>query len=244
MLSFFKSKPQLKQLITNSFVDIHSHLLPGIDDGAKNNEESLFLMNGMIDMGFKKCITTPHTIKNSWDNSADKIVSKTTQLCAEYPMETNRLQLTCASEYYMDSHFVSQFQAEELLTLKNKHVLVEMSYVTPPLELYDILFELQLKGYTPVLAHPERYGFFHNSFENYDKLKKAGCLFQLNLLSSVGYYGEDVMRTANSLLKNEMIDFVGSDIHHKGHLNAFSATVKLKAVKELKTAIANNVFFN
>lgn len=244
MFSFFKPKPQLKQLLDNSYIDIHSHILPGIDDGSKNNADSELLLNGMIAMGFKKSITTPHTIKNSWDNTKESITATTRQLYTDFPQQTNRLQLQCASEYYLDDHFVSQFQSEDLLTLKNKHVLVEMSYMNAPLQLFDILFELQVKGYTPVLAHPERYSFYHENFQAYHQLKKAGCLFQMNLLSSVGYYGDAVMQTANELLKNKLIDFVGSDMHHKGHLNAFDSKVRISCIKELKTAIANNVFFD
>ncbi len=243
MLSLFKSKPQLRQVLDTSYIDIHSHILPGIDDGAKNNQDSELLLNGMIALGFKKSITTPHTIKNSWDNTKEKITTTTATLCIDFPEQSERLQLACASEYYLDDNFVTQFQNEDLLTLKNKHVLVEMSYMSAPLQLYDILFELQLKGYTPVLAHPERYSFYHNSFENYMQLKKAGCLFQMNLLSSVGYYGDDVMQTANNLLKSDLIDFVGSDMHHKGHLDAFENKVRIPSIKKLQQAISNNSFF-
>jgi protein-tyrosine phosphatase len=130
-----------------------------------------------------------------------------------------------------------------LLTLKDNYVLVEMSYINAPIQLYDVLFDLQVAGYIPVLAHPERYLFYHNNFNEYSKLKRAGCLFQLNLLAVVGYYGEGVAKIAEQLLEKGMYDFVGSDVHHDSHIAAFDKKVKLKDSTSLKEAIANNQFF-
>lgn len=243
MFSIFKSKPKLKELIPSDYVDIHSHLLPGIDDGAKNKEDSLFILNEMKKLGFKKAITTPHTIKNVWDNSKEDIENTYTKLKSDLPQETENLQLRVASEYFMDENFLAQFKAEPLLTLKDNYVLVEMSYLNPPMQLLEILFELQLKGYQPVLAHPERYTFYHNNFRMYEQLKKAGCLFQMNLLSSVGYYGNDVALAADRLLGKGLMDFVGSDIHHKSHIKAFENKTIIKNNAAFEEAISKNVFF-
>lgn len=243
MLSLFKSKPKLSELIPNDYIDIHSHVLPGIDDGAKNLDNTEFLLNAMAAFGFQKVITTPHTIKNVWDNSRIEIENALELVKEKIPNLSNKLAISCASEYFMDENFVQQFQNEKLLTLKDNYVLVEMSYLNAPIQLYDILFNLQLEGYQPVLAHPERYGFFHSNFKEYERLKKAGCLFQMNLLSSVGHYGKEVAETANKLLANNLINFVGSDIHHKHHIKAFSNKVIIKEVKKLENAIANNSFF-
>lgn len=244
MFSIFKSKPKLKELIPSDYVDIHSHLLPGIDDGAKNNEDSRFILTEMKKLGFKKAITTPHTIKNVWDNSKEDIENTYTKLKADLPQETDNLQLGVASEYFMDENFLAQFKAETLLTLKDNYVLVEMSYLNPPMQLLEILFELQLKGYQPVLAHPERYNFYHNNFKMYEELKKAGCLFQMNLLSSVGYYGKEVSIAADTLLGKNMIDFVGSDIHHVNHIKSFENKIIIKNKDTFEKAINANIFFN
>lgn len=243
MFSFLKSKPKLKELIPNNFVDIHSHLLPGIDDGAKNLDDSKLILEHMKNFGFKKVITTPHTIKTVWDNTTESILSAKKAVIAAFPEISSELSLGCASEYFMDENFVLLFKSEKLLTLKNNYVLVEMSYLNPPIQLYDILFELQLEGYQPILAHPERYTFFHSKMKEYDKLKKAGCKFQMNLLSSVGYYGKDVLLAADKLLQNEMIDFVGSDIHHQHHLAAFENKIGIKNREAFEKAIGNNEFF-
>jgi len=243
MLTFFKSKPVLKDLIPDEYVDIHSHILFGIDDGAKTIEDSNFLMQSMLNMGFSKCITTPHTIEHVWDNTKEIILEKHQEVCALSPDLSKKVSLQVASEYMMNESFVALFQSEPLLTLKDNYVLVEMSYLNPPIQLYDILFKLQLAGYTPVLAHPERYSFFHNNFSEYKKLKKAGCLFQLNLLSTMGYYGPDVMEAAEKLLKKGMIDFTGSDAHHKTHIEAFSKKTRIKDFLPVTEAMKNNTVF-
>ena len=144
----------------------------------------------------------------------------------------------------MDSFFFDTIKKETpLLTLKDNYVLVEMSYLNAPLQLYDVLFELQIAGYKPVLAHPERYLFYYNNFKEYHKLKKAGCLFQLNLLSTVGYYGKEVATLTEKLLANEMYDFVGSDVHHENHIKAFSTKIVVKSHANLMQPIERNKFF-
>jgi tyrosine-protein phosphatase YwqE len=135
------------------------------------------------------------------------------------------------------------FQSKPLLTLKDNYVLVEMSYLNPPIQLFEIIFQLQVAGYTPILAHPERYAFYHNDFEMYKKLKNSGCYFQVNLLSTVGYYGKEVALSSQKLIKNEMIDFAGSDIHHKNHIDAFSRKVILKDYEKLVGIMKNNSIF-
>lgn len=243
MISFFKSKPRLFELIPEDYVDIHSHILFGVDDGAKTISDTEFLLKAMVDLRFSKCITTPHTMTYVWENTNESINNKQGIVSKSLPELTSALKLEAASEYLIDDEFVKLFKTKPLLTLKDNYVLIEMSYLNPPIQLYDIIFELQVAGYIPVLAHPERYSFFHNSFENYKKLKKAGCYFQINLLSSVGYYGKDVAVTAQKLLELGMIDFAGSDIHHKNHIDAFNGKVLIKDSKALINSMKNNSFF-
>ena len=243
MISFFKSKPRLFELIPEDYVDIHSHILFGVDDGAKTISDTEFLLQAMVDLRFSKCITTPHTMTYVWENTNESINNKQGIVSENLPELTSTLKLEAASEYLIDDEFVKLFKTKPLLTLKDNYVLIEMSYLNPPIQLYDIIFELQVAGYIPVLAHPERYSFFHNSFENYKKLKKAGCYFQINLLSSVGYYGKDVAVTAQKLLELGMIDFAGSDIHHKNHIDAFNGKVLIKDSKALINSMKNNSFF-
>ena len=246
MFHFFKkNKPFLRDFIPDNYIDIHSHLLPGIDDGAATIEDTTKLISGLEEIGFKKFITTPHTMGEVWNNTSSGINEKLALTVAELKIPTIANRLKAASEYMIDAEFWELFKKEPLLTLKDNFVLVEMSYLNPPIQLYDVLFELQVAQYRPILAHPERYNFYHElSLSHYKKLKKAGCLFQMNMLSSTGYYGERVAKTADLLLKNGLIDFVGSDVHHNRHLEYMHKKIVLKNHEYMTPIFQNNSFFN
>jgi tyrosine-protein phosphatase YwqE len=232
-------------LIPDNYIDIHSHLLPGIDDGASTIEDTTTLINGLEEIGFKKFITTPHVMGDVWPNTSNQINEKMGSTIAELKVHNIGNRFKAAAEYMIDAEFRELFKNEPLLSLKENMILVEMSYLNPPIQLKDILFELQVAGYQPLLAHPERYNFYHHpSLEDYKKLKKAGCLFQLNMLSTTGYYGERVAKTADLLIKNGLIDFIGSDIHHTRHLEAMHKKVVLKNYEYLTPIFQNNSFFD
>lgn len=243
MFFLIKNKKTLKDLIPENYTDIHSHLLPGIDDGAKSISDTLFLLNSMKKMGFGQFTATPHVITNIWDNTREIIESTKNQVLQDFEERNLSVDLHAAAEYMMDDSFVKLFKSQKLLTLKDNYVLVEMSYINAPIQLYDIIFELQVAGYIPILAHPERYVFYHNNFSEYEKLKKAGCLFQLNLLSTVGYYGKKETETAQKLLEKGLIDFTGSDIHHEKHIKSFGNKILIKNSEPFKEALKNNEFF-
>ena len=243
MLHFFKTKPYLKDIIPSNYVDIHSHLLPGIDDGAKTMEDTKSLIASLQNIGFEQFITTPHIMVPIWDNTPESITQKLKETLPVLQQENHSLKMKAAAEYLMDVSFSENIQSQPLATLKDNYVLVEMSYLNAPIQLYQIIFDLQIAGYIPVLAHPERYSFYNRNFAEYQKLKNAGCLFQLNLLSTVGYYGASVTKTAAQLVKEGMIDFVGSDVHHLHHVAAFSKKLLLKDLNPLKEAIEKNQFF-
>lgn len=243
MFTFFKTKPLLKDLIPENHIDIHSHLLPGIDDGAKTFEDTLRLTKALQKIGISEFITTPHIIQYIWDNTQEQILESKATTVLELKKNNITVPFNAAAEYLMDDQFVKLFESHNLLTLKDNYVLVEMSYINPPIQLYAILFDLQVAGYIPVLAHPERYLFYQKNFNEYYKLKRAGCLFQLNLLSVVGYYGAEITTIAEQLLQKGMYDYVGSDVHHDSHLAAFEHKVNIKDVTSLKEIIANNQFF-
>lgn len=243
MFSIFKSKPKLSELIRNGFVDIHSHILPGIDDGSENLAQSTDLLSRLNTIGFSKCIVTPHTLPEIWENTSEGITATFNNTKSQLEEPLNNMLHRVASEYMINDSFLQRLHAEPLLTLKDNYVLIEMSYLNPPLALKEIIFEIQLKGYQPLLAHPERYLFYHNSTKMYETLKELDVQFQLNLLSSVGYYGSSVAKTADLLLKENFIDFVGSDVHHLRHVNAFENKIIVKSEKQLQDAIAKNSFF-
>ena len=244
MFHFFKQKPFLRDLIPDNHVDIHSHLLPGIDDGASTIQDTETLIKGLENIGIKKFITTPHVIGEVWKNTNDQINKKLTTTLSELKIKEVNIHLKAAAEYMIDVEFRELFKKKQLLTLKENYVLVEISYISPPFQLYDILQELQDTGYQPILAHPERYSFYHNGLAEYKKLKKFGCFFQLNMLSTTGYYGENVAKISNLLLKEGLIDFMGSDIHHSRHLEALNKRIVLKNFEYLTPAFENNSIFD
>ncbi|MCG9793913.1 tyrosine-protein phosphatase [Flavobacterium algicola] len=243
MLFFSKKKPTLAELIPENFTDIHSHLLPGIDDGSKTFEQTLLMMMSLKYIGFSAFITTPHIIQHVWNNTTEIINNTQDRTLLDLRNSKFTSPFRAAAEYFMDDNFNKLVETRDLLTIKDNYVLVEMSYMNAPIQLYTILFDLQVAGYIPVLAHPERYLFYHNNLSEYHKLKKAGCKFQLNLLAVTGYYGNQVASVAEKLLMGGLYDFVGSDVHHEKHIDSFNEKVKIKDLTPLKEVIKNNEFF-
>ena len=244
MLFFKKKDIPLNEFFPDGFVDIHSHLLPGIDDGAKDLENSISLITKMHSYGIKNFITTPHVLGDVYPNSSKTIKGKLELVKDELIKQGfHDININAAAEYMMDEQFVERLKVNDILTLKDNYILVEMSYFNAPYNLYDVLFEIQLKGYKPVLAHPERYNFYHNDFQNFYKLKKAGCVFQLNLLSLTEQYGKGVQKTAHKLLKENMYDFVGTDTHHHNHLKLLNKIGTIKIKKQIEHLLSNNKKF-
>ncbi|CAM4015684.1 CpsB/CapC family capsule biosynthesis tyrosine phosphatase [Flavobacterium branchiophilum] len=245
MFSIFKKSSYLMDYIPDNFTDIHSHLLPGIDDGAKNLEDTNVLVEKLEQLRFKNFIATPHILKNVWDNDDEIINSKLTLVQENFVQSHKKIAFKAAAEYMMDNHFYDLLKnGNKILPLKDNHILVEMSYLAPPIQLYDILFEIQIAGYQPILAHPERYNSYHNNLKEYDKLIKAGCKFQLNMLSTVGYYGPMISKTADYLLKNDLITYIGSDTHHEKHITFLQNKIILKNHEKLNQVFKNNAFFD
>lgn len=201
-------------------VDLHSHLIPGIDDGAKTEDDSILLMRGFHNLGYRKLITTPHIYHGVYNNTPSIILSgceKLRKLCA-----TNEIfiDIEAAGEYYFDNYFFELIEKKELLTFGNGYVLFELPMNTRPAMVEDVVFKLNLAGYKPVLAHPERYLYFHDrKMRDYQKLKDLGLYFQVNLMSLTGYYNEAIKRAAFDLMKHSLVDFAGSDLHREKHLS-------------------------
>lgn len=239
---FFRTKEiPLTEVFPKGFVDIHSHLLPGIDDGAKNLDNSIELIAKMASYGIKNFITTPHVLGDVYPNSSETIQQKLEEVKDELKRRNmNDISIKASAEYMMDEQFSERLKINDILPLKDNYILVEMSYFNAPLNLYEILFEIQLKGYKPILAHPERYNFYHNDFESYYKLKKAGCLFQLNLLSLTEQYGKNVQNISSRLLKENLYDFVGTDTHHHNHLNLLPKIGTKKTKEKISHLLGNN----
>ncbi|MBK5269705.1 MAG: histidinol phosphatase [Bacteroidia bacterium] len=221
---FSKSKSaKIKVDFSRLKTDIHSHLIPGIDDGSPDIETSLELIRGMMDLGYTKLVTTPHVMWDMYKNERADVLEKLELLRSALKEAGLDIEINTAAEYFLDDHVADLIKKNEpLLTISGNMVLVEFSMAQPSMNLKDILFDLQMHGYQPVLAHPERYIYMEHSINFYEELKDIGCFFQLNLLSLGGYYGKSVHGLAQYLIKKEYYDLVGSDLHHLRHLDALN----------------------
>lgn len=232
MLSFFKRgksiSPNLPVLI-----DMHSHLIPGIDDGVKTVEESITLIKRMVKLGYKKIITTPHVYHELYPNNTFTILQGLEAVKLALTKQKVPVDFCAAAEYFMDEHFEELLRRKELLTIKDDFVLVEMSFIAPPPKLEHYIFNLCTKGYQPILAHPERYSFLGSVLSKYERLKDLGCYFQVNLLSLQGHYGSTIQKTAERLLRAGMVDFLGTDLHNEGHINSIEDFLYSRTMKKI-----------
>ncbi len=240
MFHFFAKKYFIKDLL-EGFIDIHCHILPGIDDGAKDIEDAISLIKKFAILGIDQFIVTPHIMQGYYANNDVTIANSYEKLIESLAAaDLTHVVIHPSAEYMMDYHFEELLEKKNLHPLKGKYVLVEMSYLQPPMNLFEIIQRIRQLGYFPVLAHPERYSYYHDKREYFKELKRAGCFFQMNLLSLSDYYGKNVQKTAIYLLEEKLIDFTGTDTHNLIQLDILSTTyISEKINSELRFIINN-----
>jgi len=201
-------------------VDMHNHILPGIDDGATNPEEAINLLKGFGELGISRFIATPHIMTNLYPNTRATIQASLQELENALMAEGIKdISIEAAAEHMIDDDFVGKINNAEEMSIRENYLLVEMSYLQPPLNFKEAIIKVASKGYFPVLAHPERYMFLHRRLHKYQKYKERGILLQMNLLSLGDYYGKEVQKVAFKLLDDGLIDIVASDIHNERQLD-------------------------
>jgi protein-tyrosine phosphatase len=222
MFSIFKKKyPSNPVDFSGIRTDMHSHLVPGIDDGSPDVDTSIALIKGLEDLGYSRLITTPHIMGDMYKNTPATIKNGLAEVVSRLKENKSRVSINAAAEYFLDDYFGGLLNNDEpILTIEQKSILVEFSFVYAPMNLKEDLFNLQIKGYQIILAHPERYQYFAMNKKIYDEFKQMGCLFQLNILSLTGYYGKVPQELANYLVTKNFIDYIGTDLHHMRHLDA------------------------
>lgn len=222
----FTKKIKITELFNNA-VDIHNHILPAIDDGAKDLNYAVDLVNEYKALGYSKIIATPHTMSDYYPNTSTTINDALTLLNEELNRrEIHDISIKAASEYMLDGDFETKLDANKpLLTYRGNKVLVEMSYLRESENLNELLYKLQLKNYQPILAHPERYVFYLDKLEKIYNLKNNGVQLQVNMLALTNHYGSKIQKVAKKLLEADMYDYIGIDTHRMGHL---------KKVREIK----------
>lgn len=217
--SFFKRKKPLEPINLSTIgVDMHSHLIPGIDDGSKSMDETIALLAKFQDLGYRKVITTPHVMSDYYRNSSDIILAGLENVRNVATQLGLSIEIEAAAEYYFDDHFLDLIKKRDLLSFGHNYVLVEFDFSSKPMYENEMFFELITAGYNPVLAHFERYTTFHGKLEKAIEYRSRGVHIQLNLNSLTGHYGPDVQKQAERLIDNGLVDFVGSDCHRMQHL--------------------------
>ena len=239
MFKFFSRSKQKAEKFDYAVLktDMHSHLLPGIDDGARDMETSLELIRGMRELGYQKLITTPHVIWDIFRNTPAIIQEKLALVQNAVKNENIDVEIQAAAEYFLDEHVEELLKKKEpLLTISGNKVLTEFSMAFPSMNIKDLLFEMVMMGYQPIIAHPERYVYLQKNKDFYRELKDTGCFFQLNLLSVYGYYGKAVKDLAEYLLNEEYYDLIGTDLHNINHLEALQKLPMNNHVKKLMSS--------
>jgi protein-tyrosine phosphatase len=249
MFNFFKRKPQpVEADLSFIGVDMHSHLLPGIDDGLQDVSQTVAFIRDLKDLGYRKLYCTPHILSDLYPNNPQTILPKLDLVRKALAEAGVDMPVEAAAEYMIDHEFaelISRSKKSDLLTIGGDHILVEMSYLSPSPNFDHVIFDLRMLGLQPILAHPERYSYYHMKFEQYERFKELGCKLQVNLLSLSGGYGPHVKKTAEKLFKNGMVDFLGTDMHHDRHLAMLKNLATKKEFYDLvaEADLQNNLLY-
>jgi len=243
MFQFFNKKKFLVDYL-EGFIDIHNHLLPGIDDGAKTVEESITILKGFQEIGITNFIATPHIMDGYYPNTPNSIREALTVLENKLKIENlTNFTIEAAAEHMVDPFFESILERNEIMPLKKDFILIEMSFLQASINFEEAIQKLKKINLFPILAHPERYSFIHKNFNNYTVYKNKGMYFQLNLLSLSNYYGTDVQKNAFKLLEHNLFDFAGTDVHNLQQLNALKEIkIPLKIAEKLQPLINNTIY--
>jgi len=221
-------------------VDIHSHLLPGIDDGVRTIEESVAIIKKFKLLGYSKLITTPHIISDLYPNNIDIIKSKLQEVENALKEEHIDIAIEASAEYYVDIDFLKLIENDDLIPFMGNYILFETAYNSKPMILDQVIYSLQAKGYIPVLAHPERYRYLHEDISLYKELKAEGVLFQVNI-KSLQKKSKTIYKIASKLIKLGLVDFMGSDVHKMHDIERLEKTLQSSAYKN---AIKKNTLLN
>ena len=226
----FSKKELTIEPINLSFLrnDIHSHLIPGIDDGSPDMETTIILLKKFIDLGYKKVITTPHIMSDYYKNTPEIILSGLDKVNEEIIKNNLDIEIEAAAEYNLEPEFEDLIEKDKLLTFGTEnYLLFELSFFDEPTRLNEIIWKMREKGLSPVLAHVERYGYWHKDYDKIEEMINRGVKIQVNIGSIIGAYGPEVKKVAEKLIEDKVINFVGSDCHHEQHLEMINHASRL-----------------
>ena len=236
---FKKSSPEPARLFYKT--DIHCHLVPGIDDGAVTQEEGAALVERERQWGIEHIICTPHITEDTFENTPDIISPAFSKLKAAVEAQGTDISLDYSAEHRLSPFFFSELEKGHIKPFPNNYLLVENSFLQETWNMDQVIYDLAIKGYKPVLAHPERYQYYISNRDRYMQLHRSGLLFQINLLSLAGYYGKTQKQTAEWLIEKEMVDFLGSDMHSERHAEAIESYLRSKDYRKHAAALEGRI---
>lgn len=196
----------------------------------------------MQNLGYRKVITTPHVMSDHYPNTAEEIILKLGEVKKAIQQQNLKIELEAAAEYYLDEQLIARLsQNKRLLTFHDNYLLFETSFINKPAFLEDAVFNMNINGYQPVLAHPERYVYLQSNKPLLQQLKNMNVLFQVNLLSLFGYYSPDVRKNALSLVKSGLVDFIGTDCHNALQADEIAKNINSRRNTHLHSLKVKNI---
>jgi tyrosine-protein phosphatase YwqE len=235
---FTKKEPNILKYLN---ADVHTHLLPGVDDGVRDFETALSCINEMKRNGINKIYITPHFQTHRFKNDEDDIKYRFDELQKQLGEYVSDIELQLAGEYLIDSGFEERLKTKNLLAINDKYLLVEFSFNQSMLGMEELFFDIQMKGYEVILAHPERYHYLNQDSKLLNNLKEQGVYFQSNIMSFGGFYGSESMKRAYQYVDKGWINFLGTDIHGKKYRDALVDVCKKSKFQKL---LKKNTFLN
>lgn len=213
--------------------DMHSHILPGIDDGAQDVTTSMELIEGLAELGFTGFCATPHVIADRYPNTPASIKGALERAQAELRKRNVNVTLTAAAEYLVDQDFANLLAGRKMQTIGQDHLLIEMPFIAPAPRIEDHIFNIQVAGLRPIMAHPERYRYWNERLAEWDRIHKLGCELQVNLLSLFGHYGKEAKKQAFKLIEADLVAYLGTDIHRVEQLKILKNGLSDRSVARL-----------
>lgn len=212
-------------------VDMHSHVLPGIDDGAQTLEESVILVQAMMNLGIKKIIATPHIMVDYYRNTPETIGDALKLLKTQLHKQYIEIEIEAAGEHLLDEGFEVLLEEGRVMPMCDSSLLFEMSFIDVHPNLIPLVQKMKDMGYKPILAHPERYPYF--TVEKCKNIKSLGCDLQMNTISLTGYYGSKTKIMAEAMVDQNLVDYISSDMHHLKHAAALERSLKTIYLEKL-----------
>jgi len=241
MFNIFHRKKENNQLFYST--DVHCHILPGVDHGSQNVEQSIEMLRAERDMGITRVILTSHVTAETFENTPDTL-RPAFEILKQAVAETediSHMKLYLSAEYRMDEFWDKQYTLGNQIAMPGNYILMENSFHQELLGLDELLFDLKVKGYKPILAHPERYFYYAQRKQRLEQLHNTGTKFQVNLLSLAGYFGQHCRETALWLVKHGMVDMLGSDMHGMEHVKVIQDYINSKEWRKLVPQIQGHI---